>query len=443
MAALGARPGPLTSGYEGLQGLLDTYGPPELREVRERALLRFEAAGIPTHRDEEWKYTSLRRLEESTFQTGLGATVTRDEVGATLAGTFGGVSLVFVNGQFAPELSDAYALPDGAVVTTFQEAWESLPEHVMEKLGTIATLDGKLGSTNDTRFVDLNTAFLSEGAVVYLGRGVTLDTHVHLVFVSTAERLAVASHPRALVVLEENSEAKLVESYVGLGGTNFSNAVTEVYLGQNARLEHVKVQDETADSVHIANLFVHQESGSVYTATNVSFGGAVARTDHNVWVNGEHCETWLNGTYVGEGEQVADNHTRIDHAKPNCNSFEVYKGILSDKSIGVFNGKIFVYEDAQKTDAKQTNQAILLSPTATINTKPQLEIFADDVKCTHGATVGQLREDAIFYLRARGIPKAQARAILVYAFAAEVLEKIGVEAVRIALEERLFAKLGA
>jgi Fe-S cluster assembly protein SufD len=193
--------------------------------------------------------------------------------------------------------------------------------------------------------------------------------------------------------------------------------------------------------VHIANIAVHQEAQSVFTSTNVNFGGHSARNDINVWLNGEYTETWLNGANVATGTQVIDNHTRLDHAMPNCQSFEVYKTILKDQSEGVFNGKIFVYEDAQKTDAKQTNQAILLSPTATMNTKPQLEIFADDVKCTHGATIGQLREDAMFYLRARGIEKSKAEALLVYAFAAEVIEKIGPHDVRASLEAALFTKL--
>jgi Fe-S cluster assembly protein SufD len=208
-----------------------------------------------------------------------------------------------------------------------------------------------------------------------------------------------------LVVLEDGADAKLIESYVGLKGIYFTNAVTEVYLGPDAILEHTKYQEETEGAVHIANLAVHQEESSIYTSNLTNFGGQIVRNDINTWLNGEHSETWLNAATVGLRNQVIDNHTRIDHAKPNCNSFEVYKQILGDRAVGIFNGKIFVYEDAQKTDAKQTNQAILLSPTATVNTKPQLEIFADDVKCTHGATIGQLREDALFYLQARGIPK--------------------------------------
>jgi Fe-S cluster assembly protein SufD len=443
VAAVGDRPLGLCAAHEAVASLLDTYGPEELKAFRSESLKRYCEKGVPTPRDEEWKYTPLRHLEETSYGPAYGATLERSQIAATSAGKLGGIVVPFVNGQYAPELADLAVLPEGVSVTTFADAWENLPAHVTERLGKIATLENRLGSTNDTRFVDLNNAFLGEGAVVYLSRSSALETHVHLLFVSQADRQALAAHPRVLIVLEENAQAKVVESYVGMGGDVLTNAVSEIYLGPHSRLEHVRFQDEPLDATHIGSVFVHQEAGSVYNSVNASFGAKVARVDLNVFLNGEHCETWLNGAYVGKGDQVVDNHTRIDHAVPNCNSFEVYKGILDDRSVGVFNGKIFVYQDAQKTDAKQTNQAILLSPTSSINTKPQLEIFADDVKCTHGATVGQLREDAMFYLRARGIPEAQARAILVYAFVAEVLEKITIDSVRDALEERLFNQLGA
>jgi Fe-S cluster assembly protein SufD len=272
-------------------------------------------------------------------------------------------------------------------------------------------------------------------------RNVELVRPIHIVFLSRADHGPFVSHPRTLAVFEAHTSAKLLETYFGLGGVYFANSVTEVVLGPDAIVEHTKYQQENGDSVHISNLSVHQESASTYTSNAANFGGRLVRNDLNVWLNGEHTETWLNGANVGTGGQVVDNHTRIDHAKPNCNSFEVYKSILRDRAAGVFNGKIFVYKDAQKTDAKQTNQGILLSPTATYNTKPQLEIFADDVKCTHGATVGQLREDALFYLRSRGIPRREAEALLVYAFAAEVLEKVTIEDAREALVQVLFEKL--
>jgi len=309
-------------------------------------------------------------------------------------------------------------------------------------VGSIATYDGKLGSTNDPRFVKLNDALWTNVTRIDVAAGAVIEEAIQVVYVSTTAGAAFDTHPRTYVTLGQNAQAKVIETYVGTGGVSFTNAVTEVLVAQDAILEHTRIQHESPAAFHIGHLWVHQESNSTYTSTSVQFGAKVGRCDVNVFVDGEHTETWLNGAYVGKGEQTLDNHTRIDHAKPNCHSFEVYKGILDDQSTGVFNGKIFVYEDAQKTDAKQTNQALLLSPRATINTKPQLEIFADDVKCTHGATVGQLREDAMFYLRSRGIDQVQARNLLVYAFVAEVLDKITVDDVREYLERELTEKLG-
>jgi Fe-S cluster assembly protein SufD len=440
MIELQTRPHSLIENWSELRSLLRASGPSSLDAFRALNMGQFETAGLPTMKDEEFKYLSLRDLSETNLGPAYGATVTRGEVAKTPLGGFDAITVAFVNGQYAPELSTIQAFPSGAFVGSLEDAFDQgLP--VLEHLGKIATLEGKLGSSNDERFVHLNSAYLSEGAFVYLPKGVTIEHPIHLLYISRADHGAFAAFPRTLIVLEQNSDAKIVESYVGLDGTYFTNAVTEVFLAKDAMLEHTVYQQETEDAFHIKTVAVDQEEGSIYTSNNINFGARIARSDVNVFVNGEHAETWLNGANVGTGSQVIDNHTRIDHAKPNCNSFEVYKSILRDKAWGVFNGKIFVYQDAQKTDAKQTNQGILLSPTATFDTKPQLEIFADDVKCTHGATVGQLREDALFYLRARGIPRQEAQALLVYAFAAEVLEKITIATVKDALEKVLFDKL--
>lgn len=434
---------PLLRAFDGLEGLLAALGSADLHAARRAARDRFAAVGMPTVRDEEFKYLPLGRFEGIEFGPAYGATVSRGEVEALTLGKLDAITLAFVNGEFAPELSSADALPAGVWIGSLRDALESGDPRITDRLGRLATYEGKLGSTNDARFVDLNTAYLAEGAVVFVPRGVALERPIHLQYLVRADHGPLAMHPRNLIVLEENAVAKVVESYSALGdGVSFTNAVTEIDVAPAANLEHVRFQSESTQSLHVANVFARQGENSTWTSNLASFGGAVARTDVNVFVAGEHAETALNGAYVGTGEQIVDCHTRIDHALPNCHSFEIYKGILDDRAQGVFNGKIFVYEDAQKTDAKQSNQAILLSPTAAINTKPQLEIFADDVKCTHGATVGQLREDALFYLRARGIPERQARALLVYAFAAEVLEKIGIDEVRDTLEAILFERLG-
>ncbi len=420
---------PFREAAEGQARRAIAASPPSERHAREAALSRFLAHGLPTPKDEEWKYTSLRRLGESEFAAGS------DSIGegdlARIVGLADGPRLVFVNGVFEPKLSRA--LPSGV---EFRRLAEAQPEG----FGVVASLEGRLGSTNDERFFDLNSAAYSDGAWLEFTAGASVEPPVQVVFFTTGDP-ARLSFPRLFVRAQKGAIAKVVEFHVG-SGSYASVGVSEYDLAEDANLESVRIQDEASEAFHLALLAARQARSSTFTSTSVQFGASIGRIDANVWVGGEHSETWLNGAYVGRGEQHLDNHTRIDHAVPNCHSFEVYKGILGDHATGVFNGKIFVYPDAQKTDAKQTNQALLLSPTATIDTKPQLEIFADDVKCTHGATVGQLRDDAMFYLRSRGIPEADARNLLVYAFVAEVLEKVGIPALREALEYRLFEKLG-
>jgi Fe-S cluster assembly protein SufD len=401
---------------------------------RAHLLERFLEAGLPTSKDEEWKYTSLRLLGESTFFTGPAG----EPDGAWLEGLPGltdGPRIVFWNGRLASGLTRLEELPEGVSVAFLADLLAD--RQVPAELGEIAKLEGKLGSTNDERFLWLNGAAFADGLVLDVAAGASVETPVQIVFLSDG---AALSFPRLLVRLGANAQAKIVEFHSG-EGRYATFPVEEIDLKRGANLEHTRLQDDSTEAFHIALLAARQEEDSTYTSNSAQFGARIGRLDANVWVGGEHAETWLNGAYVGAGEQHLDNHTRIDHAVPNCHSFEVYKGILGGRANGVFNGKIFVYPDAQKTDAKQTNQALLLSPTATVDTKPQLEIFADDVKCTHGATVGQLREDALFYMRSRGIPHSQAKDLLVYAFAAEVLERITVEEVRVAWENRLFAKL--
>jgi Fe-S cluster assembly protein SufD len=426
-----------------LKGLLDNTGPSWLVATREKGLTEFERTGIPTTKYEEWKYTSLRSLQEGDFKPAYGSNVFRTDLKGTLAESLETLTLAFVNGEYAPELNLEQPLPEGVVVTTLQEAFADhggiIERYLAKQAGCF---EGKLGANLDAPFVHLNTAYLGEGAFVYVPAGIEVSEPIQLLFVSRADHGPFACHPRVLIVLEEGAHAKVLETYQGIEGAYFTNAVTEIVVGSGATLEHTKIQMETPQAIHIATIECKQDAGSTLTSNNMTFGGSISRNDSNVWLNGERTETWLNGIYVGKDAQVLDNHTRIDHAFPNCNSFEVYKGVLGDHAEGVFNGKIYVYEDAQKTDAKQTNQALLLSSTAQINTKPQLEIFADDVKCTHGATVGQIREDAKFYLRARGIPEKQAEALLVYAFAAEALSRITIDSVSKALSKALYDKLG-
>ncbi len=443
MVQLGIKLNSLTENYEAIRTILHASSPADLNRRRDEAIALFRGVGISTTRDEEFKYLPLRELQDNSYGHALGATVVRSEVEKTLLGKVDGITLRFVNGEFAPELSNELGLPAGVSVGSMRDRFEA--EQRLDRLGSIAPLTGKLGSTNDERYAWLNEANFADGAFVHIKKGVIVERPIFIEFVHSVEA-PMAIYPRVLLELQEGAQAKVIESYVGLNGNaiageSFVCALTEVIVGKDAVLEHVRVQNESLQSIHIGTLAVHQEERSTYRSTNVAFGARKSRIDLNLWSAGENTESTLDGTYIGRGDQIHDIHTRIDHAKANCRSFEVYKGILSDEATGVFNGKIFVYEDAQKTDAKQTNKAILLSDRAVINSKPQLEIFADDVKCTHGATVGQLRDDAMFYLRSRGIPKQEAQGMLVYAFAAEVLDKISVKVVREALETALFSKL--
>lgn len=406
--------------------------PSWLLDRRRSALSSHHAQGIPTVKHEEWKYTSLRGWSEVAFNAPVRVTVDSDAIAPYLHGLEDAIRLVFVNGFFDQGLSTLDSVA-GLEVSTLADADPA----VLEKhLGAYAKVE-------EFTFVALNTAAFASGTFVRVRRNAVIERPIHIVHLTVASDSPQASYPRTLVIAESGSQAKVVETFATVGDhPGFSNAVTEVYVESNAHLEMVKAQLETETSFHIAATEAKVERDGTFLTYNVTLGGALTRNDINVYLNGENGHVRMDGVYALTGDQHCDNHTRLDHAMPHCDSFEVYKGVLDGKSTGVFNGKIFVHLDAQKTDAKQTNQALLLSPTATINTKPQLEIFADDVKCTHGATVGQLRSDALFYLRARGIPAAKARALLVYAFAAEVIEKITLDPLRNDLERRLFEKLG-
>ena len=290
-------------------------------------------------------------------------------------------------------------------------------------------------------FVALNTAALEDGAFISIPRNAVVDEPIHLLFVSTATEHPTVSHPRTLILAGENSQATIVETYVGPeGDVYFTNAVTEVVCAENAVIDHYKVQRESLAAFHIATMQVQLARSSNFTSHSIGLGGRLVRNDANAVLGGEGGECTLNGVYLANGRQLMDNHTAIDHAMPHCNSHEVYKGIIDGHARGVFNGKIFVRPDAQKTDAKQTNQTLLLSPDAQIHTKPQLEIFADDVRCTHGATIGQFSADALFYLRARGINKDDARALLTYAFASDIVSRIKVEPIRAQLDHALLSE---
>lgn len=413
-------------------------GPRWLQDLRARAAASFAALGFPTVRDEEWRFTSVAPIASTEF-TPAGqdaARATEEELSGYLYSD-AAHRIVLVNGRFSAELSRAMDLPAGVRVGSLAAAVTDQAEVVQRYLGQLADFSTRA-------FPALNTAMASDGAYLYIPDGVVLEQPIHLLFVTTASGAAapVMTSPRALIVAGERAQAQVVETYVGpRGAVYFTNAVTEIFAGEHSVIDHYKVQEESVEAYHIASMHVHAARSSTFSSHSFSLGGRLVRNDALAHLDGEGAECTLNGLYLADGERLIDNHTTIDHAKAHCPSHEIYKGILGGKARAVFNGKIVVRQDAQKTDAKQTNRALLLSDNASINTKPQLEIFADDVKCTHGAAIGQLDEDAIFYLRARGLTYFEARDMLIHAFAGDILDRVKIAPLRSALEAELYAQL--
>ncbi len=411
-------------------------GPSWLTPLRKAAISRFREVGLPTRHDEEWRFTNPAPLADIPFQTAKPGqqVVTAAELAPFAFAEMGTTRLVFVDGGYVPDLSSVGTLPQGVTVSSLAEAFAAHHPAIEPHLARIAKFD--------TAFPALNTAFLSDGAFVHIPKSVVVTEPIHLLFISTASAEPTVAHPRTLIVAEENSQATVVESYAGIGdGVTFTNAVTEIVVAQSANLDHYKLNRESRNGYHVATMQVQMGRESVFSSHSINLGGLFVRNDANATLGAEYAECTLNGLSLVDGKRLVDNHTSIDHALPNCNSHELYKYIIDDQARGVFNGKIYVREDAQKTDAKQTNRALLLSADAQINTKPQLEIFADDVKCTHGATIGQLDPEQMFYLRSRGIPKVEARNLLIYAFAGDVISRIKIAALRDALDAILLAQL--
>jgi Fe-S cluster assembly protein SufD len=411
-------------------------GPSWLPGLRRAAMDQFARVGFPTSRDEEWRFTPVAPIAQADFQPATPSTVDRAALAPFLFGHAEWPQLVFVNGRLAPELSSVPALPPGVRVTSLAAALQSFPALVEPHLSRYARPE-------TTAFTALNTALMRDGAFVHVPARTSLALPVHLLFVTTAGATG-AAHPRNLIVVEQGARASVVESYVGLGDDSayFTNAVTEVYSGEDAWTEHTRLQREGGRAYHVGLTQVDQARGSHYRSFTLAMGGAISRHNLHVQLSAPGIETLMYGLYLARGDQVVDNHTAIFHDHPNCNSWEVYKGVLDDRARAVFNGKVLVKPEAQKTDAKQTNRNLLLSDTAKVDTKPQLEIFADDVKCTHGATVGFLDPGAQFYLQSRGVPADAARRLLTYAFAAEVVNEVALEPVRLELDRLVLERLG-
>jgi len=420
--------------------------PGRFHSLRKAAFERFVEVGFPHTDQEEWRFTDVTPIARLATRPARAAAAR--EVSALVARfNFGDVQnfphcpvlhcsrLVFVNGRFAPEHSVTQKLPPGTRIGSLEAILAEAPELVEPHLARHAEF-------RDQPFVALNTAFMEEGAVILVPKGAVVEDPIHVLFVTSSDEAPLVSHPRNLFVLGESSHVRIVESYAGTdAGAYFTNAVTEIVAGENAVVDHYRLQREGERAFHVSTLQVEQSRSSTVDTFGISLGGALTRNDVNVRLNGEGACSSLNGLYVGGGAQHVDNHTVIDHRKPHGTSREYYKGILDQKARGVFNGRIIVRPDAQKTDAQQTNKNLLLSKEALANTNPQLEIRADDVKCAHGATIGQLDADAIFYLRARGLDLEAARRVLTYAFVADVQNRIRIEPIRAELERIMFERL--
>jgi Fe-S cluster assembly protein SufD len=410
-------------------------GPAWLPRLRSAAIERFRALGFPTMKNEGWHFTNVAPIAEREFAPMASAGSIAPEALRDVA-LPGEIRLVFVNGRLHEELSDARALPNGVRLLSLARAVAEVPELVQAHLAQVATFQ-------EQTFVALNTAFMHDGVVLHLSAGTVLERPVHILHIVDARGAGGVAYPRTLAVLGANADATLVESYASLADAEyFTNAVTEIVLGDGARLRHYRLERESERGFHVGMAAVRQGRDSTYRSLSFAVGGALARVNIQTALAGTGASAFLDGLYLLDGTQHVDHQTRIEHIAPHCTSHEVYKGILTGRSHGVFNGQVYVYPEAQKTDGKQENNNLLLSDHARIDTKPQLEIFADDVKCTHGATIGRLDDVALFYLKSRGIPAPRARTLLTYAFAASVLETVALVALRERLERDVLLRFG-
>lgn len=391
-----------------------------LSALRERRMGRFRDLGFPTQRVESWKYTSLRALERTVYHpaTQHTANVSVDTVPSLLT-EHAKHRAVFVNGWFRPELSALGSLPDGAEVRSLQQELAVDPELLRANIDRIAQ------NQDDQPFYHLNTALMQDGAVLRVREGVRIEHPIELVFISAASDEALAFHPRNLILMERGSEATLVEHHTGWSeGNTLANHVTELQLGEGAHLHHYKLQAEAETGFHIHTLHGNIGESAFYDGFGLTIGGKLTRNELYLRLNGAYADARLNGAYLQHGRQHCDNTTLIEHAVPDTTCREIFKGALTGKSRAVFQGKLHVHPDAQRTDGHQLSRALLLSDEAEIDAKPELEIYADDVKCSHGSTAGELEKDALFYLRSRGIPYAAARRIMVESFLGEVVEEM-------------------
>jgi len=418
--------------------------PAWLRERREQASRRFAEVGFPTTRQEDWRFTNIAPIADAKFALAEGSFAQAPALISSVA-VPGSLRLAIVNGQFASELSDLSAMPKGVRIAGLGDGARDGTDGLEQHLGKVFNIDAH-------PFAALNTSLLDDGVAIFVASGAVIETPIHIVVVTGSDLPSVASakegdkavtaHPRVLVVAGAHSQVRIAQTFIGAADSvYFNNAVAEIVVGEGAIVDYYTDQRESERAYHVANIQAHVEAKGVFASHAFSTGAKIQRHDIGIGLKGEGADCTMNGVYLADDEKLMDTHTSLDHAMPHSTSHEIYKGILAGKAKAVFNGRIIVRIDAQKTDAKQTNRALLLSDDATINSNPQLEIFADDVKCTHGAAVGQLDEEAMFYLQARGLTRAEARDMLLHAFAGEVLEGLKIPALREQIEKTFFTAL--
>ena len=390
---------------------------PWLRDLRESAFARFCEVGFPTTHDEDWRFTNVAAIRRTPFELARGGEVRAEDAERFLL-PGAACQLVFVDGKFAPTLSSVADLPTGVRVN-------GLALEVARNSSALEPHLGRYLNIQRDAFSALNTAFAEDGAYVHISKGMVLEAPIALLFLSTASHKPLMTHPRNLIVVGAESQATIVEDYVSLGSSPaFSNTATELVSGENAVVSHYMVEREHHEAFNVSTLRIQAARSANLSSHSVLLGGGLVRNNVHPVLAGEGAECLINGLFLGTGRQHLDNYMLVEHVSPHCGSRQFYNGILDDHAHGVFHGRIIVHKDAQKTDAKQTNRNLLLSDDARIDTKPQLEIYADDVKCTHGATIGQIEENALFYLRSRGINEVAARKLLLLAFASECLDRM-------------------
>ncbi len=424
----------LVAAYEMSEGHTLNGASAAMRSRRKEAIERFRALGLPSKKLEFWKYTDVgRALRRGDYRPALGEEapdLARSEVAPFLIPGLVAHLAVTVNGRFDAELSALDELPEGAVVTSLAEAGA-------RHAGVFEQHYGRYAGYEEQALTALNTAFARDGVFVYVPKGTALDKPIFLLHLVQAEEGRLLQ-PRHLFVAEEGAHARIVERQAVLSGAKvFVNGVTEVFTGERAHVDHYRIQDEGATTSQVQTLHAHQARESVFDTLTVTLSGGLVRNNLIAVPAAEHCETHLYGFYLGSEAMHVDNHTIVEHAAPDCFSSELYKGILGGRSTGVFNGRVHVHPDAQRINAYQSNKSIVLTDTANIYSKPELEIYADDVQCSHGSTTGQLDEEALFYLRSRGLSKDRARSVLLRAFAGDVLAKVKIDALRAWLDERV------